>query len=180
MNYRKLTPSKHIRAADLDGKEHTVKITGIVMADVESDDGAKTRKGVFQLEGTPKTWVANVTNATALKHMFGSDTDGWIGKRVTIYPQPDAKHEMVIRVRGSPDIKASVTYTLKLAKKRPQQVTLVPTGPKPNGKPAAPPPAPPAQAAPSPFESEPTVSEPPDDVPLPGDEDYRGTPEAQS
>lgn len=172
MNYRKLTPSKHIRAADLDGKEHTVKIVGIVMDDVESDDGQKTRKGVFRLEGTPKTWVANVTNATALKHMFGSDTDGWIGKRVTIFPQPDSKHEIVIRVRGSPDIKAPIGYTLKLAKKRPQQVTLVPTGQKANGKGSAAP-APVAPPAETPlFGGEPTVSEPPDDVPLPGEADY--------
>lgn len=143
-----LTPSKYIKAASLGGRDRTVTITGVKIEELEREDNTKEARGLISLAETPKRWVLNVTNVKALVQMFGRETDKWLGRKVTLFPEPNEMSEsgFAIRVRGSPEIDKDITFTLKLARKKPRKVTLKRTGDAPptngNGLKAQPAPAP--------------------------------------
>lgn len=144
MNAALLTPSKFIKAAEFSGRDVTLTIKSIVIEELEKDNKTKERKGIVYFEKTPKGWVLNATNVKCLIALWGQETDAWVGKRVTLYPEANDMSEtgVAIRVRGSPDLQRDVTFTLKLAKKKPRNVTLKVTGSKAGtpGTAAAPPP----------------------------------------
>lgn len=134
MNAALLHQSKFIKAVefgiDAMPKEPTLTIKGVKLEELEREDNTKENKGIIRFTETTKGWVLNVTNLKALIAMFGNETDDWVGKRVTLYPEPNSQSDsgLAIRVRGSPDIEKAVTYTLKLARKKPRDVTLTRTG----------------------------------------------------
>jgi len=121
-----LTPSKYIKAIDFNGKDRMFTITGIKIEELIREDNTKERKGTVSFEGLDQAWVLNVTNVKSLVAMFGRETDNWIGKKVVLFPEPNDMSEsgFAIRIRGSPDLAADVTFTLKLARKKPKRVTL--------------------------------------------------------
>jgi hypothetical protein len=133
-----LTPSKYIKAIAFQGRDRTITITGVKLEELVREDNTKETKGLISVAETSKRWVLNVTNVKCLIAMFGRETDHWIGKRVVLYPAPNDMSEsgFAIRVRGSPDLSADVTFTLKLARKKPRSVTLKATSKNGNGKPA--------------------------------------------
>jgi hypothetical protein len=64
----------------------------------------------------------NVTNVKSLIALFGRETNNWVGKKVTLFPsQQQSDSGFAIRVRGSPDIAKDITFTLKLARKKPRR-----------------------------------------------------------
>jgi hypothetical protein len=131
---------EYITAAEMVGKTPTLTIQKVVLEKVESmkrDDDAggklKDRVVVYFAEGkSGRGWLLNRTNAECLRELCGSrDTADWIGKRVTLHAinvRVGPKMEPGIRVKGSPDLKAPLTFDLRLPRKRPQPMTLVPTG----------------------------------------------------
>lgn len=169
MDYELLFPSNYIKSIDFQGKDRTVKITAVKAEVLESNKGKKM-KPILSLEDSERKWVLNRSNAECLVAMFGRKTEGWIGKRVTLYPMPYSKSKsgFAIRVRGSPDIKKPIEFSAQIGWST-EQFTLVPTkgaAPAANGKFAVvPPPAGPESPAPA-------VSEPPPDVALPGQDGY--------
>lgn len=148
MDYEKLFPGRFIKSADLDRKDVTLQIKAIRSEDIDGKP-----KAILSFQGTKKEMVMNRTNAEAIKLMFGRETDNWIGKRITIYPEtiPDPFNggtTTAIRVRGSPDIKAAETATVQRGRKT-IKVSVAPTQvrTRANGKSqkaASPPPPPPA------------------------------------
>jgi hypothetical protein len=139
MDYEACFPSRFLKAADLQGKEHTVKIGAIKL---EKMPDGKT-KGIISFEGASREWLLNRTNAESVVAMFGRDTDEWIGKRLTLFPQTvEAFGDRVaaVRVKGSPDITAPISKKVQRGsgtKVKTIRVELVPTGKvtaKANGK----------------------------------------------
>jgi hypothetical protein len=129
MDYERLFPGRFLKAALLDGKDWTVTIAKVRLEEMEKDDGGKEVKGIVGFSDAKKEWVLNRTNATCLAAMFGRDTDGWIGKRVTLFPTTTGpKHDPCIRVRGSPDIERDVIAEVKLPRRKAQRMTLKRTG----------------------------------------------------
>ena len=130
MNYEAMFPSRFLKAADLQGKEHTLKIGGIKL---EKMPDGKT-KGILTFEGTDKEWLLNRSNAESLKLMWGIETNDWLHKRVTLYTRTvDAFGEQVpaVRVKGSPDIEKAMTATVTRGNGQRQKtikVEVVPTG----------------------------------------------------
>lgn len=148
MNAKILNPSAFFGVADFEG-EATVRITGVKMEDVEEGNNKTKRKGALVLEGTDKLWLCNVTNVRCLVAMFGEETDAWIGKRVTVYPErvmAFGEWTLGVRLRGSPDIAKPVSVKLKLRKKKEQVLTMQPTGAR------QPQPSPPKSGPPTPYE----------------------------
>jgi hypothetical protein len=140
-----LTPSKYIKAAEFGGKDRLVTITGVKLEELEREDGTKEVRGLVSVLETTKRWVLNVTNVKCLVALFGRETDRWTGKRVVLFPAPNDMSEsgVAIRVRGSLDIEKDVSFTLKLARKKPKQITLKAFGkPQRSGAAAAPAPEP--------------------------------------
>lgn len=132
---------EYITAAEIVGKTPTLTINKVTLEKVESlkkDDGdgagkMKDRIIVYFAEGkSGRGWLLNRTNAECLRALFDSrETNDWLGKRVTLHAlqvRVGPKMEPGIRVKGSPDIKEPITFDLRLPRKRPVPMTLVPTG----------------------------------------------------
>jgi hypothetical protein len=89
--------SATLKAVDLQGHEPTVLIASIEKK--AFDDGAKL---VISFQGKKKALVCNKTNANRIASAYGTNTDNWIGKEITLFvDQVDFKGELVdaIRVR---------------------------------------------------------------------------------
>lgn len=157
MNADLLVTSDYLRAVDLVALgPQTVTIERVVME--EMDDlrvrGKKKQKGVIYFKGKAKGWVINTTNKEMLKQLFGggrcanpSDTTGhdepemcrqtdhWIGRRITLHavkvrdPSDSKKKTDGIEVKGTPDLTAPLTITIKPNKRAgSRDVTFLPTG----------------------------------------------------
>lgn len=120
MHYKNMFPSVHLESADIpQGGSLLIRLTHIEQTTVEGDKGGKAFKALLTFEGPewlPKsTWIAPVTVCRCLAAMFGDDTDGWMGKRVTVSAQTvDAFGDKVPAVRpvGSPDIAKGLRVTV--------------------------------------------------------------------
>jgi hypothetical protein len=138
MHFDKLYPARFLKAGEFGGRDVTLTISAVSLEELEGETGKKM-KAILTFVGTPKQLVLNKTNGLCIKAMFGSETDAWRGKRVTLFPANISfgDTDLAIRVRGSPDIKEPITFELKLPRKKGKNVTLARTG-QANGKPASP------------------------------------------
>lgn len=92
--------SDTLKAADLQGREHTVVIATVELK--EFNDGNKL---VLSFQGAKKTMVCNKTNANRIAYMHGTNTDGWIGKEITLYPDlVDFQGKTVEAIRVRPPV----------------------------------------------------------------------------
>lgn len=146
MHYKKLLEGDFIRAVDFGDRHLTRKIARVQLEKMFSEKKNKdVKKGTVYFEGMERGWVVNVTNSECLAQMFGPDTDGWIGKWVTLGAElVQLGGEMVpgIVVVGSPDLQAPKPVVIKLPKKKPIHKTMQVTKrgdetPPPTGKAAA-------------------------------------------
>ena len=135
VDFDELFPGRFIKASDLKGVERTLTIADVDVEDLPSDKGDKV-KGIIKFREAKKALVLNRTNGEYIKAMFGRKVPEWIGKRITIFPA-EWNGEPCVRIKGSPDLAAPVTFELKLPRKKPKPMTLVVTG-RASGK--APPP----------------------------------------
>ena len=72
-------PSKYLKAADLDGREVTIKMKEVAIEDLGDD-----KRPVLYFIGTDKALVLNKTNANVISDLYGDDTDDWHGKEITL------------------------------------------------------------------------------------------------
>lgn len=84
-HWRALVDSRFLNHAILDGKDCTVTIRAIKLAEVETNIGKSNKAHIF-FEGREKPMLAGVTVLAAIASLYGDDYAGWIGKRITIYP----------------------------------------------------------------------------------------------
>jgi hypothetical protein len=132
MNVKSMFPSKFVAAQDLCGQAVNVVMAGIKVEKVGSDD---EQRPVLYFQGMTKGMVLNRTNARRIEQLYGSETDAWLGKPITIYPsETDFAGETVpcIRIKAEPPL---------------VQATPVPVPAPP--PPPPPPPVPPPVAAPT-------------------------------
>jgi hypothetical protein len=86
MHYRKMFDDKdHLYAFDLDGREVTVRIEKVTAGEL-SNGTKKSKKPMIHIVGKAKKLAINKTNGKTIATMYGSDTDAWAGKLITIYP----------------------------------------------------------------------------------------------
>jgi len=122
MDFDQLYPKRFMKAGEFNGRPVTLTIASVKLEEL-GEGNEKKGKAVVAFKGTKKEWVANVTNGTCLKAMFGRKVDDWIGKRVTLYPveMPDPfTGELIlgIRVKGSPDIAEDISFSARLGRKQ--------------------------------------------------------------
>jgi len=92
-------PGTFVKAADLGGQDRTVAVASVVMEDL----GGEHKPAVY-FQGTDKGLVLNKTNAATITALYGSDTDAWIGKTITLYPTEtdyQGKRVECIRIRSA-------------------------------------------------------------------------------
>lgn len=139
MNWEQMFPGRFIKSAEFGGRDVTLTITEIKLEELPDDAGKAKKRGIMYFKETPKGLVLNRTNATALKHLWGPETDKWIGKHVCLYAAPftdpfTGEHITAVRVRGSPDIHQPVEFEARIGRKQ-VRFKLSPTGKKNgNGK----------------------------------------------
>jgi hypothetical protein len=100
-----------LKAADLQGREVTVTIDRVEL--VELDDGKKL---CLHFKGKDKGLLLNKTNSVNVASMYGPQTDGWLGKPVTIgtsWVDFQGKSVEALRIRPrapQPDHQAPAQY----------------------------------------------------------------------
>lgn len=178
-DYDQLYPGRFLKAGEFQGRAWTMQIEEIRLEELEGEKG-KRERGILMFKGAKKGLVLNRTNGECLKAMWGRATRDWIGKRVTLYPTnvPFGKEmKLAIRVAGSPDIPADISFELKLPKKKGQVVTLRKTtsGARTTSAPATAQPAPPVPPkTQAPDTRSPADFPPESEPPPPGDEHAPG------
>jgi hypothetical protein len=162
-NYDDLFPGRFMKAGAMRGKDVTLTIDHVELEILPGEKGEEVKAILHFRErtklGHPCQHVPSKTNGECIKAMFGKNLNDWNGKRVTFYPTTDKLGKETvdaIRVRGSPDIKETFTFSLKLPRKKARPVTMQKTGGTATAT---------SQAAPT----EPTPEGMPDEEPPPGE-----------
>jgi hypothetical protein len=132
MNWEQRFKGEFISAKEIGDRRPTFTIAKI--GTVKMDDEKKRKeidKAVIWFKEIDRGFVFSKTAGHALAAMFGKDDNDWIGKRVTLYADPDVMlgGDQVggIRVMGSPDIQKEIKLRIKFPKKRAIEVNLVQT-----------------------------------------------------
>lgn len=132
----------YITAAELVGREPTLTIDRVALEKVESlkasddDGGGKMKDRIivyFKESRGGRGWLLNRTNAECIKELWGRETDAWVGHRITLHTMSvrvGPKIEPGIRVKGSPELSEPRAFELKLPRKKPTRMTLLPTAKK--------------------------------------------------
>lgn len=88
-HFKSFYPSEFLQAVDLIEKgltEFTVTIEKIELEQVPGADGKKKSKPVIHFKGAQKRWPMPKTCAKVIAKKFGTKTEDWIGKKVTLFP----------------------------------------------------------------------------------------------
>ena len=104
-------PGRFIKVSTLKGEPTTYTIKNVYRELLDGEE-EQAFKAILSFEETALEYVLPKLNGVAIKAMFGSNVQEWIGKRVTFFAtaeiMPMRRGEPCIRVYGSPDIKADV------------------------------------------------------------------------
>jgi hypothetical protein len=109
-DYRTMFDRDYIGAWDLGGKDITKTIARVEAKKLRNRTAANTKPVIF-FKGAVKGFALNKTNGKTIAAMYGTNTDKWIGKAITIYPTTTtfgSDTVECIRVRpGIPQVKSS-------------------------------------------------------------------------
>jgi hypothetical protein len=78
--------SKFLRKEDLED-DVVITMKAVCLEDMPGDDGRK--RWCLYFKELPKGLVLNTTSIRVLAKAFGEDSDQWIGKKVTLYVDPN-------------------------------------------------------------------------------------------
>lgn len=129
VDYDQLFPGRFMKAGEFQGRDVTLTIDGIEIEELPQDKGGDKPRGILAFRETKKKLVLNRTNGECIKGMFGRNPQEWIGKKVTFYPA-EWNGEPAIRVKGSPELADAMDVEVKLPKRRPIMMKMLPTGKK--------------------------------------------------
>lgn len=93
-------PSKYLKAVDLNDQDIVATIKSVIMENIGQADDPQ-EKLVLYFTDQDKGLVCNKTNAGVIAKLYGDDTESWIGKQVTLWPNHDVefKGEIVSAIR---------------------------------------------------------------------------------
>jgi len=78
-------PSSWLKAADLGGQEVTVSMAAVQIETIGQGSDADELP-VLSFVGQQKGLILNKTNARSISQLYGTETTGWSGRSVTLYP----------------------------------------------------------------------------------------------
>jgi hypothetical protein len=103
MNINTVFPSKYLKASEFTGDvSYTIKEVTIEEVGSEND---KERKPIVYFNETEKGLACNKTNANTIAGIYGPETSGWIGRRITLFATEvdfQGTQTLAIRVRMRP------------------------------------------------------------------------------
>jgi len=103
-HWKSMMDRDFIFAFDLAGKDVTVTINRVTAGELTGSSGRKAKKPVAYFEGKERGLALNATNCKTIAALYGNDTDGWSGKKITLYPtvtQMGGETVECIRVRAT-------------------------------------------------------------------------------
>ena len=101
MKINEAFPSSFLKADDLHGKDVNVTIQGVTL-ETFGKGHDQEQKVIVAFVGKQKKLVANKTNCKTIAKLYGDDTDGWLGKTITLSPREvEFQGEMVWAIRVS-------------------------------------------------------------------------------
>lgn len=87
MKISQMIESKFLAKADFE-EDQVCTIKSIGQANVGKDEAPEQRWVVY-FNGYKKPMVANITALRVLAAAFGDESDGWVGRKVTVYVDPN-------------------------------------------------------------------------------------------
>lgn len=130
--WQALFTGKYLASADLGDREPTVKIERIEVETVEDEKKGPRERWIMYVANGRKGILLNRTNCVLIAAILNTDKPKeWIGHQVTFGVRDvpfGAEIVKGLRVVGSPELTEPKAVTIKLPKKKPQVVTLQPTG----------------------------------------------------
>src|SRR5207247_10264717 len=85
-HYKSFYDRDYVFAFDLHGKDVTVVISKVTAGKLVAMGGRETKKPLVFFEGKEKPLALNATNGKTIAALYGTETDNWIGRPITIYP----------------------------------------------------------------------------------------------
>jgi len=106
VHWRTYLDSDVIRYVDLQGQEFTLQIKSIKKDTVKGKNGKGTAKAFIRFEGREKPLAAGKEILEQIGRLYSNDTRLWIGKWITIFPDPSVKYggEAVGGIRVRPEV----------------------------------------------------------------------------
>lgn len=104
MRVTDLCPSPHIEALDIGEKIGEERVFTITRVEVKEVGSEKVKKGVVFFTETDRGLVLNKTNSRTIAALYGSETDKWKNKRLTVYRSETSFQNKIVpcvRVRDS-------------------------------------------------------------------------------
>lgn len=101
MKREQLFPSKYIKAEDLED-EVLVTIEALETEEMLDRDGKKEKKGVLYFKGLDKGLILNKTNWDRVEAQHGEESDDWVGKKITLFAEAEARSETGWSARVKP------------------------------------------------------------------------------
>ena len=99
MDINSAFPSKWLKSGDLGDSDLTLTITHVVMEEIGQGTEAE-EKPIVYFQEEEKGLVLNKTNADTISRLYGHNTDGWIGKPVTLFStEVDFKGSQTLAIR---------------------------------------------------------------------------------
>ena len=86
-----LHPSEYLRWQDLLGKPVAVTIESAAKEELQCTDGSKEAAPVLAFSGKKKRLVLGKTSRKVIQHHHGDWVSLWIGKTITLVPDPGVK-----------------------------------------------------------------------------------------
>jgi hypothetical protein len=90
MKVSKMIQSKYLRKDDIED-DTPATIKKLSLEDMPGDSG--DRRWVLSFRELDKGMVLNTTGIRMLEKAFGDESDDWVGKRVTIYVDPNVSYK---------------------------------------------------------------------------------------
>jgi hypothetical protein len=87
-HWKSMMDRDYLFAFDLQGRDCTVTIAKVTGGEIKGTGGKKSKKPLcyFRESKDNRPLGLNSTNCKTIAAMYGNDTAGWIGKRITLYP----------------------------------------------------------------------------------------------
>lgn len=85
-DFRTMYDREYIFAYDLQGKDVTLQIARVSPGTLTGTGGKKSKKPVVYFDGKERGLALCKTNGKVIAAMYGTDTEQWVGKLITIYP----------------------------------------------------------------------------------------------
>ena len=84
MNINDMYPSKYLKSADVKPHRIDLQVARVVIEDVAENEN----KPVMYFNGKEKGLVLGKNNALLCAHVWGDESDAWVGQWLTLFSEP--------------------------------------------------------------------------------------------